>query len=325
MTLPQHTSRFFLLFTLFSAFAYGSCIEFNAEYIWWQPCLNNLDFAIRLKNSNVNNSGSFSNKGKYRFNRTDFESGVRGGIGVEEIFCGWDLHVTYTYLNPHKANASTPCGNGLVLSTLQHGGFTFETDKASSTYHLRYQTLDGILSYEQCLGPSHKITPFFGVTWLDIHQTRKSKFSNSSNGNNGLIRWEGDYWGVGLRVGSSYTYSFSDAVNCFAKASAVILAGNTDTTSHQTTIIQQDTRTLGFSTNECVCVPGYHLTLGGEFRRTVCGCKVYVRGGYEFLQWHNIPTTRRFPKSGFDLGISTSPTKSTLGLHGIFCGTGFTF
>lgn len=303
-----------------------SGFEIGADFIWWKPCIDNLDYAVQFT---ADFTPPVTATGSYRHVHPNWEPGVRAYIAVEDIWGGLDLIGSYTWIKVQKHSNSTTTVAGTLFSTqfnpaiITAGeGFT----ALSSKYKLNYQTFDVLLASECCLC-EHVFIPFFGITGVFLDQNIDSDGTTAVTALVSQLRWRSDYWGIGLKVGSEYKYTFCDGFGFFACASGSIVAGEVDTTRTETADATGTpvTPTLN-NDDECHFLNGYHIAAGFLYEDCWCNWDFALRLGYEFVKWHNVSTLRRFTSTAVpQVATSGSPYTTTLGFHGLFAGLSISF
>ncbi len=301
-------------------------IEIGADFLYWQSCLNDLDYAI-LNNFDLG-TNSVINRETYQYLEHDYEPGFRVRAYKHNIWCGWDLSGSYTFYWSQASNRVSPVGNQNLHSTLNHGGFNLTLDSTTlieASHSIRYQSFDVLFHYPvDFSGLCHGFIPFWGVEGVKLDQNTVSLTDGEFGGSSATysVNWDSELLGLGIKLGTDYNYRLMCGLEWFTRASVTILAGRNDSTNTQVraagptpTIFQ-----LGFETCDTICVPGFHLQAGLAYEKEWCGWMMRGRIGYEFLDWWNVPRVRRFFDDGENIGLSTGSNGSNLGLHGLLVG-----
>ncbi|NGX43302.1 MAG: hypothetical protein K940chlam7_01597 [Chlamydiae bacterium] len=295
--------------------------EVGVDFLWWKPCVGDLDYAAVKKDSKFKHKGICP----------DWEPGFRVYIGKADVCCGGGFGASYTCVSS-KSSSSTKKDGEVVLG-YGHPGFLTNKgryDKGKGSYDVNYQEWDLLASYGSSNGECSQSSYYFGVAGINLDQEFKAEIRQNSPAR---IRnkWDSDYWGVGLRIGADYKRRICDCFSFFANGQASILAGESCAKSR---FDSQDSNT-NFDhkfTEEEVCrvVPGYHVGAGFSYDTCVCDWDFSFRVGYEFLSWHNIPSRRTYvsdEKIGDEIeaALSTSSNSQTFGFHGLFAGFQLSF
>lgn len=297
-------------------------VYIGAELIYWKPCVNNLDWAL-FSEDDLIASEEPQGRGRFLYIRPDWQAGLRLRIGKDEIYKGFGLSGSYTYLKADKFEQKEAIQSQTLIPTLVHGGLipvdNFPTELADAKWNLRYQTFDVLLSHPfDCYG-CHLLTPYFGVEGMILHQTLSSHFLTGIE--EMRSRFESDFFGVGMKVGGFYAYKLNRCISFFGDVSASILHGEAEMKDRSVVNVDSGAdRDLILRYEDCLFLPGYRIAVGFSYQFEICSWAMDCHLGYEFLRWHNIPNSRRYIQDGGALPLSTSPSTSTLGFQGIFVG-----
>lgn len=302
--------------------------DIGVDFLWWKPCIDDLEFAAVIQHP-----GSDSRNQRIHYHNVDldWEPGVRIWAFFPNFYCDWALGASYTFIEPNSS--TTVHHRNHVTSPLVHIGVeetevTTSTselwDKAKGDFDLTYHEWDIGVAYDISCNQCHKFMPFIGIAGIVLDQDLKVTLHE--NGDKDHIKWESDYWGVGLRAGSCYKYRINECFSFIAKAHATILAGSVDSNNKQLQFAE-DVRIKDDET--CHVVPGYHIGAGFEYDTCWCNWDFSARVGYEFLVWHNVPNHRVFTNSEEHhdglASHATSASVRTLAFHGLFAGLGVSF
>jgi len=301
--------------------------EVGVDFIFWQSCFNNLDYAI-LFDTNPNAAGDVDASGKYRYLSHDFDPGFRVRAKKTDLFCNWDVSGSYTYYWSKAKNETRPVAPEEAYSTINHGSINLDPGTITlieASHNVRYQSFDVLFHYElNCCGPCQTLTPFWGIEGIKLEQDLFSTTTGTVNTADVSfnLNWDSELLALGLKLGTDYEYDLMCGLGWFTRASVTILAGQNETTNTQIRTVQPTPTitNIAFKTCEDICVPGFHLMAGLTYEKQ-CGCfNMKARIGYEFLDWWNIPQIRRFTAAEEDIGISTGSSGSNVGFHGLFAG-----
>ncbi len=297
-------------------------LEFGADFIYWKPCLNDLDYAISY-------SGDPEIGGKYQYLDHCYSPGFRVFGRLDDLWCGLGISGSYTYLWDKEENKVLLPAGGDLLSTLARSEFNIGTSSEIRASHsLRYQTFDALFFYSfNCCGPCSLLIPFLGVEGMKLEQDTISNAVSENNPNEFVkIHWDSEYLGLGLKLGTEYRILLPCHFHWFFKGSFTVLGG---VNNSYNTLIHDEGTEVKFTFKDCenLCLPGCHLAAGLRYELSLCGRTIKFQLGYEFLDWWNIPKIRRASVSDEDLFIepATLSTGSNLTLHGLFAGLDFGF
>ncbi len=300
--------------------------EVGVDFIYWKPCLNDLDYAIKFDTDP--NTTNTTSQGRYEYLNHDFEPGFRVYGLKKDIWCGWDVWGSYTWLLANTSESLIPpVPNGVIFSTLDHGGLDIGgITQIDASHSFRYQSFDVLFRYEfNCFGPCNSLIPFWGIEGIKIDQDTDSFAVGSFGGNSATykVHWDSEVLALGLKVGTEYWYSICNGFKWFTNASLSVVGGSNDTVNTQRRdILESIPNNEEYKFTNCtdICLPGCHLMAGLSYEKDWCGMLLRARIGYEFLDWWNIPQIRRFFNDGNEFGISTGAVGSNLALHGLFVG-----
>ncbi|CRX38638.1 Lpg1974 family pore-forming outer membrane protein [Estrella lausannensis] len=323
----------------------SDCWSFDVgvDFLYWKPCVDDLDYSATVSGE----VGNIDNALEVRYNSVcpDWEPGFRITLKKESAWKSFDLSFSYTWLDAGDSQSSHG-GNGERIAAV--GLHPFLVDENSPTgfydlgkgkWELSYQTFDVLLSYPFRCGSCHTITPFFGVEVAKLDQEWKAAYeyqASTGPAEVAALKWESDYRGAGLKLGTDYNYLLCDGLSLFARASGTILIGDADTTNRQSafeinadgTIVPETANYIEFKDDDCChVVPGCHLQLGLQYEDETCGCEYKLRLGYEMVKWYNLQNPRRWFEAtdGGNIAQSTHSNTTTLGFHGLLAGVEFKF
>lgn len=331
-----------------------SGIEIAADFLYWKPCVDDLTIGARVSELFTDSITSFNSRDiDYKNICPSWEPGFRITAGKDDVWCGMRISASYTWMNFDDSASISLCSgidDGWVETPLIHpyiSGRLTGTPKqyVRGEWDSTYQNWDVLLSFELCGNRCHSFSPFFGVSGLILDQSiRVDSYVDACvrRDNTPLsahMRWENDYFGVGFKFGSDYTYQLCDGFSIFAMASGTIVSGSADNKfnrNNQWTYAANGVETrLDFEDDACCqVIPGYHLKLGINYESEMCGCESNIRLGWEYVAWHNISNPRRFDEVGaFDGDVtkyadgsySSQANTTTIGFHGLLVGMDFAF
>lgn len=335
-------------------------IDVFADFIYWKPCIDDMDYAVQLTDLSETLPGeSYDQEIKYKCLCTDWKPGFRAGIALNDVWCEWRLSGSYTYLDFCDSSKTHAEEGTVVVSPLQFGALlnpTGEDDSTEGGFHevkgkiaLKYQSWDVLLSRAVCSSECYTIAPFIGAEGLILNQNIKtnstldSEFTEEIEEEEEVLapglgfastNWKSDFCAYGVKFGTDYVYQVGDCLKLFSTGSFTIAAGDNDGINSQKLTLNSDSEeeeqvVQSVTAKEddcCQFINGYHIQLGLLYESDMCGCDFAFRLGYEFVKWHNVPKPRRFPagsdttEDAYLRGISTSPSKSTIGFHGLLAG-----
>jgi len=229
------------------------------------------------------------------------------------------------------------------------GGF----QRIRGKIEIDYQNWDLLMSRIICSAECYTIAPFVGAEGLllkqkikthsRLHSIREGTVIDTPGGfGNGraLTNWKSDFHAYGIKFGTDYIYQLGDCFQFFTRGSFTIAVGENSGKNHQSLTRNSEDGIGGPQAvvvikekedESSIMINGYNIQLGFIYETETCGYDVAFRAGYEFVKWHNVPKPRRFPggdngnDNAYNRAISTSPSKSTVGFHGLMAGACLTF
>jgi len=311
-------------------------IGVGAEFLYWKPCPTHLDFAATIEGQEPFISvGPYNSKIKSVC--TDWEPGVRVTLGSAPTGCNWGWRASYTYISP--CASSSLSGDAVAILTM-HPFANFTEIKVKAKWDACYHEFDLLFSSELSCNPCFNIVATGGL--VGMYQEQKL-FTFPENfdfnpyqypctylvGPEFSSRWKSDYWGLGVRIGSEFTYQFSDCFGFYVNGKGSLIAGKA--TSKVKEIYCEGT-SWEIKNSDCgMCVQGFDVGAGFIFETDGCGCDLTFKVGYELLKWYNLPNIRMFSDAplygGSNGGLlnGTSADDGSLGFHGLVVGLAIGF
>ena len=209
-------------------------------YLLWHPHEDDVDWADRVT-TNVGSDIDLS----VDLKRPDFDwySGVRLAVGrYLPNHDHWDLSLTgtYFYANSHS-RASSNLGDGQTVQPLWEPT-TLITTGGNGNWRLNFFTFD--LGLGRNLWMSSKISthPFIDLRSVLVYESDSAKYSlNGVATQQNHIKFKGhnDYWGIGPRIGSDFTFYLSKFWTILGSLSGSILMGGSKVHQHVNSNITQ--------------------------------------------------------------------------------------
>jgi len=300
-------------------------LAIGAELLWWKPCVDDMEFASKLA---ILDEDPFVSTIKSKKICPDWEPGVRVWLAIRDIWCDWGLSGSWTHINSDKTStvkgslSSSPPEIVFIALSSEDSGDTFL--KVKGNWDTCYNEGEVLFFYSLCSNERHSFSPFFGAAGIALDQDLKIKGRNPEDDILSL-KWESNYWGVGLRFGSNYEYVLCDCLRLFAKTSATLLAGELDSKINLFfDIMSEEAESVELTIKDDKCchfVPGYHIGAGLVYDKCICNFGFSIRVGYDFVNWHNIPNPVKLGSGIWGASASTR----TLGFHGPSAGLSIYF
>lgn len=322
---------------------------FSAELLYWKPCVDDLDFVAKVSGSL--DSSISPRHVSYKSICPEWEPGIRLTLNRERAWRSFDCSLEYTWMHTDDARSVSTSNGELLAPVLPHPLMTAEGGDAASfssfargKWKSGYQTFDLLFSYSCPLASCHKITPFFGIEVLKLDEKIEARYVGEENGLNYIteMKWDCDYRGAGLKVGTDYSCSLCDGLSLFARASSSLIIGDAKASNLQTMLPENDSGAiiedafwLQFKDGDCChIIPGGHFRVGLQYDNECCGVLYSFKIGYEAVALCNVQNPRRWFEFNFGSPsdelegldeISAQSNTTTLAFHGLFTGLEFRF
>ncbi len=282
----------------------------GVDFLYWNVCKNNPDYAVTIQTGVVDDL-DFT----YHFAGYGWEPGFRVYAGKENVFCGWDLAASYSYI---YASGQDRVDNENMTIVVTTGVFLGDVAAVTAKNSLNYQTFEVLMGYDYCFCQCQTIKPFFGIQGLRLEQNfdQFSEFLQAPNNNK--VIWNSDYKALGLELGSLYSYNLDCGVGLFTRASASLVAGTNDGVLFEETSQGMTVTTEEFKLETGLCTPGMHLQVGLNYDHCWCEKELSFHVGYEFTHWWNVGQAPRFADR--NIPSSTNLNNGHLMMHGLFVG-----
>lgn len=210
-------------------------------FLYWRPYLDGADYAGRL--AIQQNPGSEDLAMKLQVKKPDYEwsPGVRVGIGgYLPHFEYWDINLQGTYYysglqdSTHALrNPEAEDLNGSLLSPLWVPYFNVGATKGKVEWRLNFFTGDITVGREIKWASSIVAHPFIGLRTAFIYQKYITKFSDQFPISTTVTQFvknrfstDQNFWGVGPRIGSDFTFYFSKQWSFMGTFSSSLLFGS---------------------------------------------------------------------------------------------------
>lgn len=304
--------------------------ELGAEFLWWKPCVEDLDYCAIREKTTVNQSTNVELE--YKGVCPGWEPGVRVYFDYPDFFCWCKMGIrsSYTYIDSCD-NSCNSGGEGVPL--ILHPGLITDslTDAiCDAKWRSCYHELEALFYFNCCCNECNYIVPSFGIAAIYLEQDLEVSIDTaegSSSSSMATVDWDSDYWGVGLRAGLEYRYVHNRCLTFYGLVTGSIITGDEDTHNKQ---FYDGAKicNASFKDSDCFrCVPGYRIGVGAISNCCICGFDFSLRLGYDFIRWHNLPRHRIFSGDDVDedAALSNSPGGRSFGFHGLSVGIGLYF
>lgn len=316
----------------------GGCgFDLGVEFLYVKPCVSQEECAFFSNGFEVGGDCNSSTKGSYKSWDFDWEPAFRVFLGTCDIFCGFDIAASYTYLDfkSSKSFQLTEVDDGQLISPI------FVTSPLNienfldlkTSNRIRYQDFDALLKKPCCINCCHTVVPFFGLAALNIDQKVRASGHGTIDDTKASVKHSSHFSGVGLKMGLTYFYECFSCLDLYSHFSGSIVYGHEKSRLKQFVISEDfggngDLCESDYKTKSSSCsfVPGFTLGLGIQYSSCLYNCcdpcgrslplSLYL--GYEFVEWFNLWQYRR-NEEAVSNGI-TAARRGTIGFHGAVAG-----
>jgi hypothetical protein len=212
-------------------------VNVNASYIYWHASQESMDVAYVDPTAVL----AFTHERAVAFQKFEYNSGFKVGIGLDTNFDGWAGSVEYTRLHQrthskHEAPFVTATGQQIYNNPDWFANM-FTTNNAvsevTSKWKLHFDMLDGVLSRPFYQGRRLTVSPYGGLRalWieqdLDIHFLGTHKVVGSKSEN------ESESWAIGPKFGACSHWLLGAGIRLQGNAAVSVLYTRYDKISHK--------------------------------------------------------------------------------------------
>jgi hypothetical protein len=309
-------------------------IKIGGEYLYWDPCGAELDYAV------VADDGTVFEADELRTKRIccDADSGFRIYGMIDKLWEDFSVGLIYTHFGTHSHSSRSADVRGIALSTAvpnnsfgEGGEGVLVGDFAEGDWHFRYNVVDLVMSHPLNLScdPCWHFESFGGLKWMRMKQ-KKDLFvrSTEDEGGNGSSEFDQHVRisGIGPTFGMCSSYAICDSVKLIGMAAGSVIIG--DSRNHDRYEAFNTAGDLLFEQrykdhNDCVCFSGIHLKTGLSYDTCYCNMQMGFHIGWEYIQWINAPGFTYY--ESFDNGVRSANTEKNFSLQGLFVGADISF
>jgi hypothetical protein len=306
------------------------CFEVDVDYLFWQPCISDQHYALKA-NGNFFDDESLHVKTHYFC--PDWDSGVRATLRVNDIWCGYDGEVTYTYFTTDTSKSlsgqtySIRPSNTVPDVNYQGDTIYLFGDYATAKWDLTYQTVDAVLSVPFEVGCRNglNISAFSGIKWVNYETSRHEHYWDDDSPYL-LVRRNLDVNGVGPTLGVRTKNRFCDCFTIFSQFSTSLIVGSSDNTDHFHVYQRNEEGEIinRYTNNDCcVCFPGLDFLAGVGYDFCICDWDFDLHIGWEYVHWFNAPNFTYYDTD--QNGARSGSNDGKLSLQGLIAGLSVSF
>lgn len=324
-----------LMTSLYGQLEANSCcfdIKVGAEYLYWDPCGADLDYAVIAED---NSTIRLASELRTKHLEHDADSGYRIYGKAENVWQNFDVGLIYTKFSTHahKFHESDVAKSiALGISLPNNNPDQLVGDSVSSNWHFDYQVVDAIVSHPLNLScdPCWHFESFGGLKWLRMKQ-RKTTILTSSLSQTSLENGQSSFHqhvhasGVGPTFGMHSSYMICDSLKMFGMAAGSVIIGDSKNHDHyretapDVVFFDQEYK----NHHDCVCFSGIHLKTGLAYNTCWCNMQMGFHIGWEYIQWINAPGFTYYENN--DNGAKSAPSEKNFALQGLFVGADISF
>lgn len=208
----------------------------KATLLVWKPSIDDLDYGDKVATTFPGNP-DVDMQLTLKKPHYNWGTGVRVVLGAYLFDDRWDFSGSGTYYYSEGKSKSSPhLEHGVTVTPLWPPIFhnnLFGSIKAIDTWSLNFFTADLILGREYAVFSTIVIHPYAGARGAFIFQKNNASYFaiiDEGEGNvttfNDRFRSQSDYWGIGPRVGTDFTFKFGNHWSLVGNFSAAIVVGN---------------------------------------------------------------------------------------------------
>lgn len=228
----------------------------TVDFLYWYARENNLAYALKVQSIRNTTSVPFTQSiifvpKTYEHINTDWEPGVRVGLGWNSCCDGWDYYLHWTYFKNDKSASTFVPDYGLDdnkfiplegefallnpwLNASLHGNLDAQTfDKISANWSLRFNSIDLEIGRKYWLSSCFTLRPYTGLrsAWTKTILSTNS-FRNFTTpfilAQEFIDRYKNKYWGVGFVGGIQPNWHFCRNFILFSNLDVSLIWGKAE-------------------------------------------------------------------------------------------------
>jgi hypothetical protein len=293
-------------------------ISASAEAVYLRPSRSNLDFVIMDPNADTDPQGSLEG----------IEPGYAWGgrFGLSYGFgSGTDIGAQFMWIKTSESESAVRPTGGRLWGTWVHPDSTLgdAATSARASYDFEHYVVDLGVGQELDIGKRFGLRIGAGLRYANMAQDLDITYREDPAGRWADITHKNDFSGWGGRVGLGLDWRVGWGFNIFSSIAGSVLVGDFDL---KLTEVDNGTTIVG-SVDDTIhtrVVPvietqvgiGYEYRLGNDWT-------IGAQAGYEWQNWFNMVTVKRFTDDVDDQNMYTDTTD--IGLDGFFFKAFMTF
>lgn len=327
------------------------------DFLYWNLCQNNLDFAICARDVSGINLGSttsassvfvdptppiwFQGRFKVKSVSTKYKPGFRVGGFYSSLCSNWEFGLVYTQLHSQYCNRSRVANDSATVlptqipSLVDVATLLFRdrlNEHVHSKLHFQYNMLDVIATTSYCNDGCLTWQPYVGARFLEIKERWNVRYafnvlSAPVENVSASSKWHSKLPTGGVTFGVGGAYNFCGCWNVIGRVGASCVGG----TAKQRTSLNASFVTSSSSSalnptrvtkRKCAILTGFEGALGLAYTLNCCKLGMQLGVGYEFQTWLNVPTPI---EHGVIIPGLRHNASTNLTVHGLFVRAGISF
>jgi hypothetical protein len=302
----------------------------SAEAVYLRPSRSNLDYVLVDRNDNGRPQG--------KLDEVEPGYGWGGRFGVSYGFgSGTDIGAQFMWIRTHNSESAARPPGGALWATWLHPGMSMIGDDdatfARASYNFEHYVIDLGVGQELDIGKHFGLRIDAGLRYANMAQDFDIGYWEvvtvpAVNDRRTMIFTENDFQGWGGRVGLGLDWRVGWGFNVFSSVAGSVLVGDFDMDLMELgwRVGQVDPARLA-DVDETIrtrVIPVIETQVGiGYTYRLKNGWSIGARAGYEWQNWFNMVTVKRFTD---DVDPQLFYTDTTdIGLDGFFFKAFMTF
>ena len=272
----------------------------SVDALYIRPSRSNLDYAISDSNLDGNPQG------RVKEVDPDYSGGFRFGLGYT-LESGTDIRAQYMQLDTKDSDSATAPAGGTLWSPLVHPDATENFTSAKATYDFDLDVFDLSVGKWFAVGNDLDMRLEAGLRYADLTQELDAIY----DGGLSEVEQKNDFTGWGPRVGLGMDWEMTQGFNLFGSLAGSFLVGDFDLSYRSVEGGTVFGSIDGSEDNRFVPVVEMRAGLGYAYRLEN-GMSVGAKVGYEWQNWFNMVTAKRFVDDINDAALSTDTTDVSL-------------
>ncbi len=281
------------------------------EVLYMRPSRSNLDFVVVDQNSNS------TVEGRTKEINPDYDVGGRLGLSYN-LGSGTDVVLQYTWLETKDSESVTRGAGGTLWGNWLNPNTSYINDydavSAAAEYEFDYYTMDLGIGQRLDIGKRFGLRIDAGLRYANMTQDFDVMYRDAADRVN--IMQDNDFSGWGGRVGLGLDWRIGYGFNVFSAVAGSVLVGDFDLSYKD---IANGTVVEGYLkesiSNRLIPVLETRFGIGYAYQLQN-GWSIGAKIGYEWQNWFNMVTAKRFVD---DIGDNAMETDTTdVALDGFF-------